>query len=473
MVCGAAALVALASTVLALTLDGGAQATLKHVLVQRAQRVVSALQQGDFMAGSRPAPVEAQIDQTVVQLVDVNTTVRYTTALAGETSLLPASVLRSAAQAPVWVELRRPQWTSPRLLLATPAGAQALVVVVGTSLDQIDDMMRRVVLALLLGGPVLVAIIAIAAWLLTGAALAPVEHLRAEAAEISAADLGRRLKVPGTHDVLTALAETLNHLVDELDGALRRQRHFVAAAGHELRSPLGRMRAELELALRPGRNDVDVRARLTRTLAGVDRMSRVISELLLLARDDEGHLQVRLEPRDLGDLVAAGLSSFRGAAQAARALLVLKLEPGVKAAVDELWFRHALDNLVDNALRYSPAGSSLEVVVRVSDGWALVEVNDGGPGFPSWFVSQPLQLIGGPPSAARADHASRGGTGLGLWIVGMIMAAHHGHVEMANRPGGGATVRLHLPLAVFARNSVPAGAGDGVGMDARGGLPRT
>ncbi|MHB1639271.1 MAG: HAMP domain-containing protein [Candidatus Dormibacteria bacterium] len=206
-------------------------------LFQRAQRVVTALKAGDLAVAGRPPPALAPIDQTVVQLVDANATVRYTTGLAGPASLLPASTLRSAERGPVWVELRRPQWTSPRLLLASPAGSQALVVVVGTSLDQIDDMMRRVVLALVIGGPLVVALTAIAAWLLTGGALAPVERLRAEAVEISAADLGRRLKVPSTHDELTALAETLNHLMEELDSALRRQRHFVAAAGHELRTP--------------------------------------------------------------------------------------------------------------------------------------------------------------------------------------------------------------------------------------------
>lgn len=457
MVCGAAVLVAVASTALALSLEGGAQATLKQVLLQRAQRVVMALKAGDLAVAGRPVPVVAQIDQTVVQVVDANAAVRYTTDLAGHTSLLSESTLRSAELGPVWVELRRKQWTSPRLILASPAGTGALVVVVGTSLDQIDDMMRRVVLALLLGGPLLVVVTAIGVWRLTGAALAPVERLRAEAAAISVADLGRRLEVPGTHDELTALAETLNHLLDELDSAIRRQRHFVAAAGHELRTPLARMRTELDLALRPGRSSDDLRTRLTGALAGVDRVSRVISELLVLARDDEGHLLVRPELRDLGGLVAAGLLSFRARAQVAHVPLVFNLEPGVMVEVDELWFRHALDNLLDNALRYSPPGSSLEVLVRAADGDAVVEVGDQGPGFPPGLVPQRWERFGAGPMGAPANAQSTWGNGLGLWIVGMIMTAHHGHAQIANRPGGGAAVSLHLPRAVVDPTFLPDG----------------
>ncbi|MHB1639270.1 MAG: sensor histidine kinase [Candidatus Dormibacteria bacterium] len=214
------------------------------------------------------------------------------------------------------------------------------------------------------------------------------------------------------------------------------------------------MKTELELALRPGRSAGDLQTRVTRALAGVDRMTRVISELLMLARDDQGRLLVRPEMRDLGVLVAAGLSSFRGRAQPSRVLLVLSVEPGLMVEVDELWFRHALDNLLDNALRSAPSRSSLEVVVRSADGEAVVEVSDQGPGFPPAIISQPWQRFGAKPTGTRPDAESNPGTGLGLWIVAMIMTAHHGRAELANRPGGGATVSLHLPSVAVARPPV-------------------
>lgn len=451
MVCGAAILVAASSALLAFSLDGGARATLQQVLSQRSERVVRALQEGHLLnGGSGTSLVVSQIDQSVVQLVNTNAVVEFTTSSAGHFSLLSTSTLRLAARGAVWLQVRRPQWTSPRLILASPAGTTGRVVVVGTSLDQIDDMMRRVVLALLLGGPLVVILTAIGAWVVTGAALAPVERLRAEAAEISAADLGRRLRVPATRDELHALARTLNHLLEELDSALRRQRHFVAAAGHELRTPLARMRTELELALRPARPAAQVRGHLTRTMAGVDRMARVISELLVLARDDEGHLVMRTAALDLGATVASELSAFRDRAQHDRVLLVLNAEPGATARIDELWIRHAVANLLDNALRHTPAGSSVEVLVHQEAAEVLVEVRDQGPGFPEVLVVSPQRRLNGRPTVFNATGGSASGTGLGLWIVGIIMVAHDGRVELHNRPEGGAAVRLYLPRAAEA-----------------------
>ncbi len=444
IVLGAAVLVAACSTALALSLEGGARATLQQVLLQRSHRVIAALDTGDLQRTRPQVPAVAQIDQSVVQILSGGGAVQYTTALAGTASLLLPSELRAAESGPLWLELRHRGWTSPRLVLAAPTGVGSSVVVVGTSLDQIDDLMRRVVLALVIGGPFLVVLTAIAAWLLTGGALAPVERLRAEAAEISAAGLRRRLRVPSTHDELTALARTLNQLLEELDGAMRRQRHFVAAAGHELRTPLARMRGELELALRPDRSSAEVRARLNRAVAGVDRVSRVISELLVLAQDDEGHLLLTPARHDLGSIAATELSTFRSRAEQLGVMLVLNAEPEVVAAVDELWLRHALDNILDNALRYTPTGSSVDVSVRAAGAEAVIEVSDGGPGFPSEILSQPFRRYGDSASDMTPEGDAKRGTGLGLWIVGMIMIAHLGQADFANRPGGGATISLRL-----------------------------
>jgi hypothetical protein len=445
MVLGAAVLAAVTSSALALSLEGGARATLQQVLLQRSHRVVAALKAGYLQLGSPQAPAVAQIDQSVVQIVAATGAVQYTTNVAGAAPLVRGSLLRQAGRGPIWLELRRSAWSSPHLVLAAPAALGSSVVVVGTSLDQIDDMMRRVVVVLLIGCPLVVVVTAIAAWLLTGGALAPVERLRAEAAEISAADLRRRLRVPGTHDELTALATTLNQLLEELDSALRRQRHFVAAAGHELRTPLARVRGELELALRSGSAPGPINARLQRTIAGVDRLTRVISELLVLARDDDGRLRLRPSPHDLGSIAASELSTFRARANQLGVMLVLNAEPEVVAEVDELWLRHALDNLLDNALRYSPNGSAVDVAVRAVGAGAVIEVSDRGPGFPSEVLSQPFQRFGGRTSGAAVEGDTRRGTGLGLWIVGMVMNAHQGQAEIANRRDGGATISLHLP----------------------------
>ena len=217
-----------------------------------------------------------------------------------------------------------------------------------------------------------------------------------------------------------------------------------AAAGHELRTPLARMRTELELALRSGCLAAEVRVRLTDVLAGVDQLTRVIRELLVLARDDEGHLLVRPSVQEVGSIVAAELSTFRLRAQQAGVFLVLDVEPGIAAAIDEVWIRHALDNLLDNALRQTPAGASVEVVVRAAGDEAVVEVSDRGPGFPSELLERAFDRSQGR-AAAHGSDGNDSGTGLGLWIVWMIMVAHNGRAELSNRSEGGAVVSLRLP----------------------------
>lgn len=446
MVLGAATLVAAGGLAFALSLEGGARATLQQVLQDRARRVEAALSVGQLGVGSTAATVP-HVDQTVVQVLASSGSVRYATQMAGDASLLSAGQLALAEASPIWLNVRRSSWVSPRLVLAERDGAANSVVLVGTSLDQLDDMMRRVVLGLAVGGPVVLALTAVAAWLLTGGALAPVERLRAQAAEISAVDLSQRLRIPSTRDEVTALAQTLNHLLADLDAAMRRQRHFVAAAGHELRTPLARIRAELELALRPGRGAAAMRAEATGALTEVEQLSRVIEELLLLARGADRRLPLRRTEVDLGPVVAAQLASQRGRAQQADVLLVLDVQPGVRVAVDEHWFAHALGNILDNAMRHTPAAASIEVAVRKDGEEAVVEIRDGGPGFPAALLSGDLSKMQGAPAGPIEGPIEKRGAGLGLWIVWTIMEAHGGRLEVGNLVGRGALVRLRFPCA--------------------------
>lgn len=453
MVLGAATLVAAGGLAFAVSLEGGARATLQQVLQDRARRVEAALSVGQLGVGGTAATVP-HVDQTVVQVLAASGSVRYATQMAGDASLLSADQLALAEASPIWLNVRRPSWVSPRLVLAERDGAAKSVVLVGTSLDQLDDMMRRVVLGLAVGGPVVLTLTAVAAWLLTGGALAPVERLRAQAAEISAVDLSQRLRIPSTRDEVSALAQTLNHLLADLDAAMRRQRHFVAAAGHELRTPLARIRAELELALRPGRGAAAIRAEANGALSEVEQLSRVIEELLLLARGADRRLQLRRSVVALGPLVAAQLASQRVRAQQAEVLLVLDLRPGVRASVDEHWFAHALGNLLDNAMRHTPARKSIEVVVRQEDGKPLVEVRDGGPGFPEALLSGDFAAMPWPRVGSTSGPVDQRGAGLGLWIVWTIMEAHGGELVLANLNGAGASVRMILPSPAGSRGNL-------------------
>lgn len=333
-----------------------------------------------------------------------------------------------------------------RLLATTvPSAGDRLLVVVGVPTDVSDDAVGNVQAALLVGGPIAAVLAGLAAWLLAGAALRPVERMRRQAAEISDRDIDRRLVVPGTRDEIAALGNTLNALLDRLQGALDRQRGFVADAGHELRTPLAILRTELELAARPGRSRDDLVEAVEQAGQETERLIRLAEDLLLLARLDNAQPVLRPVERALPALLR---TTARGAEMTAvdRGISVLVEVPDelvVTADPDRL--RQLVDNLLDNAVRYAPPGSTVQLTAHRVDGTLTIDVADRGPGFPEEFLPHAFERFRRAETARSRD---AGGSGLGLSIVRAIAQAHGGSAEAGNRPDGGAVVTVRLPAAL-------------------------
>lgn len=439
-----AVVVAGASVAFALSMSAGTRATLEHSLQRRARRVDAQLAAHLLpvvASAARPAP---SVDQSTVQIIASSGRLVYTTAAAGSTPLVSGLMLARARRRPVWLQLRRPGWGSAHLVLAGPAGAgTADVVVVGGSVDQVTDTAHRVDLILEIAGPLVVVASAGGAWLLAGSALRPVERLRAQVQALSTGDPRGRLAQPGTRDELAALADTFNDLLDRLCGSLDRQRQFVAAASHELRTPLAALGAELEMAGRgaPGTVDlVEVTDRLARRVA---ELMRVADGLLTLTQADEGAALLHIEPRPLEPLVAASLAGYQAVAERKGVTMVLDADPSVVAPVDATQFRQVVENLVDNAIRYSPNGAHVDVGLRHVASAAVLDVRDHGPGFPAEFLPRAFERFSrADPSRSRQE----GGAGLGLAIVWTIVAAHGGTVTLRNTPDRGALATVSLPL---------------------------
>ena len=254
--------------------------------------------------------------------------------------------------------------------------------------------------------------------------------------------------MPATRDEVAALAGTMNDLLGRLQRALARQRAFVADASHELRNPLAVLQGELELAARPGRGPAELAAAVRSAGTEAERLARLTDDLLLLARSDEERFGLRLERTDIGDLLgrSAGLAGSRLAAAGVTGRV--DVPPGTYADVDPDRIRRAVDNLVGNALRFAPRGSVIVLAARAAGRDLEIEVSDDGPGFPAGFLPHAFERFARPDSGrSRGD----GGTGLGLAIVRAIAAAHGGVATAANKPGGGAVVRLRLPGAAGPR----------------------
>jgi hypothetical protein len=395
-------------------------------------------------AGTRPTSAGSAAGQpdALIQVIAPNGTVLDSSGPASGKPVLSPGELARARQGELVVQRSVVRGEAPMFLLAMPvADAKGTVVIAGISLDTVDQALSRVEGGLLIGGPIAVLLAGMGAWLLAGAALAPVERMRRQAAEISGHAADTVLSVPGTKDELAALARTLNDMLTRLNRALSRQRGFLAVAGHELRTPLAVLKGEVELALRPGRSRTDLTAALREVAGETDRLIRLAEDLLMLASADEGTPMVRPRRCDLVPVMTDAVQAWAERGRRSGIELRLASPERLEITVDPDRLRQAIDNLADNALRFAPSGSAIEVTLRQQGGSAALEISDSGPGFPPSFLPVAFERFSRPDDRPD-DHQ---GSGLGLAIVKTIVEALGGQVMAANRPGGGALVRIVLP----------------------------
>jgi two-component system, OmpR family, sensor kinase len=288
-------------------------------------------------------------------------------------------------------------------------------------------------------------------------AMRPISSLTAAAREIAATgDPSGRMPTLTSDDEVAELGRTLEDMLRSLDQArseteqaMQRQREFVADASHELRTPLTSILANLELLQAsleragPGED----RAAVDSALRSSHRMSRLVSDLLLLARADAGRVSARQEC-DLAEVTAGALAEVRPMAGEHDLILDTAEPVVVEGNPDEL--HRMVANLLDNAVRHTPDATRVTITVTREDGWARLDVCDDGPGIPPGMEKQVFGRF--VRSTGPADRAAGDGTGLGLAIVEAVAASHGGEAEAGSSPHGGARFTVRLP----ALDSVPA-----------------
>ena len=342
-------------------------------------------------------------------------------------------------------------------LFAAPTDQAGVLVVVITSRDTVDAAVARSTWQLAILGAIVLLLAGPGSWLLTRAALRPVERMRVQAASLQEHDAGGGVAIPGTRDEIARLAETLNGLLSRLHAAVTRERAFVADAGHELRTPLAVLQGELELARRPGRSRTELAATIDVAAEETDRLVRLAEDLLVLTHDTE-----TAPPRTRGfDLAELARTAIQAAASSAAPKQVQITSSGPEALPvigDPDRIRQAIDNLLTNAVRHSPPRATVTLTHQLNGECATLTVTDQGPGFPPEFIPVAFERF------TRTDHARNskpagtadppGGNGLGLAIVRAVMATHHGTAVAENVPAGGARVTIRWPAR-------PAGRGSG------------
>ena len=416
---GAVLLVVTGSRTLQAAVDSGALQSAREVavLVDRDQLPDPVPQGGEGTAA--------------IQVLDAQN--RVLAASTGTDRLV--SVLRPAEVAAVRAGQRlvvpgsRLGLSGPLRVVGVPAGSPSdpQTVVVAVDFGGARSGTRVLLVGLAIGAPLLLAVVALATWWVTGRALRPVEQLRRGALAISGPG---RLPVPPAQDEIRRLAETLNDMLARLDAAGARQRAFVSDAAHELRSPLASARTQLEVAAAVDAG-TPAGELATDVLVDIERLGRLVDDLLLLARLDEAPRRPRA-PLDLYALADEVIGRYA----AARVPVVLEpCQDDCTVLAEAGAVRRVLVNLVDNAIRYARS----RVTVTVAPG--TMTVADDGPGIPAADRARVFDRF------TRLDWdrgRESGGAGLGLAIVRELVAAHGGSVTLGDG-GPGLVVTVHFP----------------------------
>ncbi len=310
------------------------------------------------------------------------------------------------------------------------------------------DTLWTLAVILAMGIPFAVGLAIAGGYFLAGRVLSPVGAMAQKAREITAESLAKRLPVDDAQDEFGRLATVFNDTLSRLQDAFERLRRFTADASHELRTPLTAMRSVGEVALRNTLDAVAYRDVIGSMLEEVDRLTRLVESLLILTRADSGKIQLAPEALDLGGLAGNVIDQLRVLADEKQQELTLRAPIRVNAMGDPALVRHALMNLIHNAIKYTPNGGTITVEVNATNsGQAVIEVRDTGPGIP---VAHRDHIFDRFYRVDASRSREEGGVGLGLAIARWAIEANGGKIELASDGRNGSLFRVLLPTALRA-----------------------
>jgi len=307
--------------------------------------------------------------------------------------------------------------------------------------ERMEEQLHEILVVLVLGLPLIVVLSGSGGYLLARRALAPIDNLSAEARRITADRLDARLTAPNQNDEVGRLAAVFNDTLARLESSFDQLRRFTADASHELRTPLSVIRGIGEMGLRETRSAPEYKDAIGSMLEEVDRLTRLVDTLLQLSRGDAGTLRLAREAVDLGEVARDVVSSLGILADDRRQRVDVHVRGEAVVNGDRLVLREAVTNVVDNAIKYAPAGSAIDVSVEGAPDRVSVTVTDEGPGIPAEHRDRIFDRF------YRIDEGrsrEMGGTGLGLAIARWAVTAHGGEISVA-QAGAGSAFRLIIP----------------------------
>lgn len=412
-------------------LDRTLTGDVRVAAIARAEEVAALLE----TSGDPGSLAVADVEEQLIQVLDRDgAVVASSSNVAGRD---PVATLAPGES----VELDGLLEDAPFLVVATVARTPDgdFTILMARSLSDASEAVLAVRGLLALGVPILLLVVGVTTWHVVGRALRPVAAIRGEVEQISDTQLHRRVPQPPGSDEIADLARTMNGMLARLDDAAARQRRFVGDASHELRSPVASIRQHAEVALRhPERTTVPA---LAETVLAEDlRVQRLVEDLLVLARTDEGTPPSRAEIIDLDDLVnehARRLRATSGLHIDSAGLSAGRVR-GVPSQLNMM-----IGNLIDNAARHANSRISVGLITDQRKQLVVFRVDDDGAGIPAEDRHRVFERFVRLDDARARDH---GGAGLGLAIVEGVVRVHGGTIAVTEAAGGGASFQVCLPL---------------------------
>ena len=319
------------------------------------------------------------------------------------------------------------------------------VIEVAAPYNQIESVLRGLLLTFALGLPLIVALAIGGGYVLMRGALRPVDEIRQKAAQITSRNLSERLPVVHTGDELERLATDLNHMIERLEESFHQIKRFSADASHELRTPLTVLQGELEAIAHQRQGlPADVTDTIGSALEETQRLAKIVESLLAISRLEAGEAKVQPVRLDFAELARSTADQMKLLAEEKHISVDCDVAHPVEVDADPSRLKQVVVNLLDNAIKYTPEGGMVSISVAKKDGQAVLEVADTGIGISSADLPHIFDRF---YRADKARSRQMGGTGLGLSIVRSICLAHGGQVSVKSTEGHGSRFRVELPSA--------------------------
>lgn len=316
------------------------------------------------------------------------------------------------------------------------------IIQVGTSLEDFDETMKKLLIIMIISIPTSISVTIICGYFLAKKALRPVDQIRRAAVKISSRNLDERIDVGGRKDELSRLAQTFNEMISRLKDSFQRINQFSIDVSHELKTPLTILKGETEVALRKDRDNENYKSILSSNLEEIDRMSKIIDDLLLLSKADLKEMKLNVEDVALRDLIADVCVDMKIFADNKGIGLDVKELEDVKLKGDELKLRRMLWNIVENGIKYTQKGGKIEIMSYINNGFICIDVKDNGIG----ILENDIKYIFDRFYRGDKSRKRESGSGLGLSISKWIAEAHQGIIEVKSKPLEGSLFTIKLPV---------------------------